>query len=97
MAVVVDLFSRRVVGWSMSAEMTAQLVTNALVMAMTHCCITPIAVAQYTSEQFQKLMADHGIVCSMSRFGQCLRQCGNGEPLLLAQDRAYGTQDLSDT
>ena len=33
-AVVIDLFSRRVVGWSMSAEMTAQLVTNALVMAI---------------------------------------------------------------
>ena len=33
-AVVIDLFSRRVVGWSMSAEMTAQLVTDALVMAI---------------------------------------------------------------
>jgi putative transposase len=34
-----------------------------------HCCIIPIAAAKYTSEQFQKLMADHGIVCSMSRSG----------------------------
>jgi putative transposase len=34
MAVVIDLFSRRVVGWSMSAEMTAQLVTDAFVMAI---------------------------------------------------------------
>ena len=34
MAAVVDLFSRRVVGWSMSAAMTAQLVTDALVMAI---------------------------------------------------------------
>jgi transposase InsO family protein len=33
-AVVIDLFSRRAVGWSMSAEMTAQLVTDALVMAI---------------------------------------------------------------
>jgi putative transposase len=33
-AAVIDLFSRRVVGWSMSAEMTAQLVTDALVMAI---------------------------------------------------------------
>jgi putative transposase len=39
-AVVIDLFSRRVVGWSMSAAMTAQ-----------------------------KLMADHGVICSMSRSG----------------------------
>jgi putative transposase len=42
---VIDLFSRRVVGWSMSASMTAQLVADAL------------------------LMADSGIVCSMSRSG----------------------------
>ena len=34
MAAVIDLFSRRVVGWSMSATMTAQLVTDALVMAI---------------------------------------------------------------
>lgn len=33
-AVVIDLFSRRVVGWSMNATMTAQLVTDALVMAI---------------------------------------------------------------
>jgi putative transposase len=34
-----------------------------------HCCITLIAAAQYTSEQFQRLMADSGVVCSMSRSG----------------------------
>ena len=74
-AVVIDLFSRRVVGWSMSAEMTAQLVTDALVMAIWRRG-KPDALlhhsdrgSQYTSEQFQKLMADHGIVCSMSRSG----------------------------
>nr|GAJ37815.1 transposase for insertion sequence element IS904 [Bradyrhizobium sp. DOA9] len=32
-------------------------------------CITPTRVAQYTSEQFQRLMADHGIIWSMSRSG----------------------------
>jgi putative transposase len=36
------------------------------------CCITPIAAAQYTSEQFQKLMSDHGVICSMSRSGNVL-------------------------
>ena len=72
-AAVIDLFSRRVVGWSMSAEMTAQLVTDALVMAIWRRG-KPDALlhhsdrgSQYTSEQFQKLMADHGVVCSMSR------------------------------
>lgn len=54
-AAVVDLFSRRVVGWSMSAAMTAQLVTDALVMAIwrrasrMRCCITPIVAARADS------------------------------------------------
>ena len=74
-AAVVDLFSRRVVGWSMSAGMTAQLVTDALVMAIWRRG-KPDALlhhsdrgSQYSSEQFQRLMTDHGVVCSMSRSG----------------------------
>lgn len=74
-AAVIDLFSRRVVGWSMSAAMTAQLVTDALLMAVWRRG-KPDALlhhsdqgSQYTSEQFQRLMADRGIVCSMSRSG----------------------------
>ena len=74
-AAVIDLFSRRVVGWSMRAAMTAQLVTDALVMAIWRRG-KPDALlhhsdrgSQYTSEQCQKLMADHGVVCSMSRSG----------------------------
>jgi len=75
-ATVLELFSRRVVGWSMKAEMTAQLVTDALVMAiwrrgrpqsLLHHCDQG---NQYTSEPFQRLMADHGIACSMSRSGE---------------------------
>lgn len=76
-AAVVDLFSRRVVGWSMSASMTAQLVTDALVMAIWRRG-KPRALlhhsdrgSQYTSEQFQRLMADQGIACSMSRSDNC--------------------------
>ena len=74
-AAVVDLFSRRVVEWSMSATMTAQLVTDALVMAIWRRG-TPHTVlhhsdrgSQYTSEPFQRLLADHGVTCSMSRAG----------------------------
>ena len=74
-AAVIDLFSRRVVGWSMKAEMTAQLVTDALVMAIWRRG-KPDALlhhsdqgSQYTSEQFQRLMADNGVICSMSRSG----------------------------
>jgi putative transposase len=74
-AVVIDLFSRRVVGWSMSATMVAQLVADALVMAIWRRG-KPKALlhhsdqgSQYTSEGFQRLMAEHGIICSMSRSG----------------------------
>ena len=74
-AAVLDLFSRRVVGWSMSATMTAQLVTDALVMAIWRRG-KPEAVlhhsdrgSPYTSELFQRLLADHGVTCSMSRAG----------------------------
>lgn len=76
-AAVVDLFSRRVVGWSMNAAMTAQLVTDALLMAVWRRG-KPGALlhhsdrgSQYTSEQFQRLLSDHGITCSMSRSGNC--------------------------
>ena len=76
-AAVVDLFSRRVIGWSMQATMTAQLVTDALVMAMWRRG-KPAAVlhhsdrgSQYTSAPFQRLLADQGLLCSMSRSGNC--------------------------
>jgi putative transposase len=74
-AAVIDLFSRRVVGWSMSATMTAELVTDALVMAIWRRGKPDALIhhsdrgSQYTSDQFQRLMADHGVTCSMSRSG----------------------------
>jgi putative transposase len=74
-AVVLDLFSRRVVGWSMRSDMTAELVTDALVMALwrrgkpRELLHHSDQGSQYTSEQCQKLLADSGIVCSMSRRG----------------------------
>jgi putative transposase len=59
----------------MKAEMTAQLVTDALMMAIWRRG-KPDALlhhsgqgSQYTSEQFQRLMVDNGVVCSMSRYG----------------------------
>jgi putative transposase len=76
-AAVIDLFSRRVVGWSMKASMPADLVTDALVMAIWRRG-KPEALlhhsdrgSQYTSELTQRLLADHGITCSMSRTGNC--------------------------
>jgi putative transposase len=74
-AAVLDLFSRRVVGWSMSAAMTAELVTDALVMAIwrrgrpRELLHHSDRGSQYTSEAFQRLMAEHGVTCSLSRSG----------------------------
>lgn len=74
-AAVIDLFSRRVVGWSMNANMTSQLVTDALIMAIWRRGRADALLhhsdqgSQYTSEQFQRLMETHGITCSMSRSG----------------------------
>ena len=74
-AVVLDLYSRRAVGWSMQASMTAQLVTDALMMALWRRG-RPQALlhhsdrgSQYSSEQFQRLLGELGITCSMSRAG----------------------------
>jgi putative transposase len=74
-AAVIDLFSRRVVGWSMSASMTAQLVIDALLMAIWRRGRADALMhhsdqgSQYTSEQFRRLLEDHGVNCSMSRSG----------------------------
>jgi len=77
LAVVLDLYSRRVVGWSMKSQMTADLVTDALLMAIWRRGDTEQLLhhsdqgSQYTSEQFQLLLKTHGIECSMSRRGDC--------------------------
>ena len=74
-AVVLDLYSRRIVGWSMKAEMTAQLVMDALLMAVwrrgkPHGLLHHSdRGSQYTSQQCQSLMAEHGVTCSLSRSG----------------------------
>lgn len=76
-AVVLDLYSRRIVGWSMKPEMAAQLVIDALIMAVWRRGKPKELLhhsdqgSQYTSEDFQRLLAAHGITCSMSRRGDC--------------------------
>ena len=75
-AAVLDLYSRRIVGWSMHDSMTAQLVADALMMAVWRRGRPQELLhhsdqgSQYTSEHFQKLLAEQGIVCSMSRAGE---------------------------
>ena len=77
LAAVEDLFSRMVVGWSMAATMTSRLVVDALGMAVVRRLPGAGLVAhsdrgsQYASEHYQRLLAQEGITCSMSRRGNC--------------------------
>lgn len=77
LAVVEDLFSRRIVGWSMDATMTSRLVVDALDMALRRRLPGAGLVAhsdrgsQYASAHYQQLLGAHGIACSMSGVAQC--------------------------
>ena len=77
LAVVEDLFSRMVVGWSMAEHMESRLVVDALEMAVRRRLPDEGLLAhsdrggQYASEHYQLLLAGHGIVCSMSRKADC--------------------------
>ena len=77
LAVVMDLFSRTIVGWSMSERMTRELVINAFVMA-TKRRNPPSGLlhhsdrgSQYASADYQDILAKYGAICSMSRKGNC--------------------------
>jgi transposase InsO family protein len=77
LAVVLDLFSRRVVGWSMQASLSRCLVVDALKTALCQRRPAPGLVhhsdrgSQYASEAFQQALETAGIGCSMSRRGNC--------------------------
>ena len=77
LAVVIDLYSRRVVGWSMDRRMKKALVIRALMMAVNLRKPPPGLIhhsdrgSQYASHDYQKLLKQHGMICSMSRKGNC--------------------------
>src|SRR3954451_21869838 len=77
LAVVEDLFSRMIVGWSMAETMESRLVVDALEMAIARRCPGTGLLAhsdrgsQYASDHYQRALAAEGIVCSMSGVGQC--------------------------
>jgi len=76
-AVILDLFSRKVVGWSIDRRMTSELVKKALNMAVMY-RQPPKGLlhhsdrgSQYASRDYQDLLAQYGMTCSMSRKGNC--------------------------
>jgi transposase InsO family protein len=76
-AVVLDLYSRLVVGWAMSERMTAKLVCDALRMALwrrkmpTGVIVHSDRGSQYCSADHQRLLRDNHLLCSMSKKGDC--------------------------
>lgn len=77
LAVVIDLYSRKVVGWSMGSRMKAQLVCDALRMAIWQrrpgdgLIVHSDRGSQYASKDYRRLLKAHGFVGSMSRKGDC--------------------------
>ena len=77
LAAVLDLFSRRIVGWAMSARCDASLVQNALQMALAHRQPAGELLhhsdrgSQYAAHDYQALLTQHAITVSMSRTGNC--------------------------
>ena len=77
LAVVMDLYSRSIVGWAMAERMTRELVMSALTMAVWRRRPEPGVVvhsdrgSQYASGDYQALLKSHGFRCSMSRKGDC--------------------------
>ncbi len=78
LAVLVDVYSRRVVGWAMADHLRTELALDALAMALQARRPPPGLVhhtdrgCQYTAAAYQAALAARGIVCSMSRAGECL-------------------------
>ena len=77
LAVVMDLYSRRIVGWSMSRRINRTLAVNALKMAIAHRQPNGRLIhhsdrgSQYLSDDFQLLLKTNGITCSISDKGSC--------------------------
>ena len=84
LAIVLDLFSRMVVGWAMAPTEDEHLVTLALRMALARRHPEPGLLhhsdrgSEYTSRGYQTLLAQMGIDVSMSRTANCERLCGHG-------------------
>ncbi|WP_148906471.1 IS3 family transposase [Escherichia coli] len=77
LVVVVDLFSRKIIGWAMQSRMTKDIVLNALLMAVwrrnpqKQVLVHSDQSSQYTSHEWQSFLKSHGLEGSMSRRGNC--------------------------
>jgi transposase InsO family protein len=104
LAVVIDLFSRQVVGWSMREDMTREIVIDALRMAwfkrhpgkQAGLLFHSDRGSQYASEDFRTVLKDYGISASMSRRGNCWdNACSETLFGSLKVERLYGQRFLT--
>lgn len=77
LAVVLDLYARVVVGWALSERMTTTLVSDAVTMALwrrrhpANAIVHSDRGSQYCAHAYQQLLRRHGLICSMSKKGDC--------------------------
>jgi transposase InsO family protein len=78
LATLLDVYSRRIVGWAMAEHLRTELALDALTMALQRRCPPPGPLVhhtdrgcQYTAHAYPAVLAAHGVTCSMSRAGNC--------------------------
>lgn len=77
LAIVLDLYSRKIIGWAMDTRMESTLVCQALTMALLHrgypskVLVHSDRGSQYCSDDYQSILTAYGLTCSMSRKGNC--------------------------
>jgi putative transposase len=103
LAIILDLFSRRVVGWSMSERLEKKLALDALSMALTERQPKGGLIhhsdrgSQYASYEYQQLLAKYDLVSSMSRKGKLLGQRGSRKLLRYPHQRTLGQSPVCHT
>ena len=77
LATLLELYSRKIIGWSMSERMATSLVSDALTMAVfrrhrpKNVIVHSDRGSQYCSHEYQQLLKQHHLICSMSKKGDC--------------------------
>jgi putative transposase len=78
LAIVMDLYSRKIVGWSLDRNMAVEMVKRALIMAIGRRKPEPGLIhhsdrgVQYACNEYRRLLENYGMISSMSRSGNCL-------------------------
>lgn len=102
LATVMDLYSRKIVGWSMNTSMTAALVNDAITMAIWARKPDKGLIwhsdrgSQYCSKSHREILKDHGIIQSMSRKGDCWDNATSESFFSILKREVVGIDDFAD-